>query len=262
MNLAIHGINGDLSARWEDTFYADKHPDLKADFILANPPFNMSDWARKTDDPRWRYGVPPAGNANFAWLQHIVYKLAERGRPAWSSPTARCRRGSPVRARSAPLMVEADLVACMVALPPQLFRTTQIPACLWFFAKDKGPQAAKRLTDRRGEILFIDARTHGHADQPHRARSSPTTTSPRSPAPTTPGAAPLPPAQTGLTYEDMPGFCYSANLDGDPQARPRTHAWPLRRRGGDRRHRWRANRREDRPPQEGTLRPLRRVRPS
>ena len=79
MNLAIQGINGNLSSRWEDTFYADKHPDLKADFILANPPFNMSDWARKTDDPRWRYGVPPAGNANFAWLQHIVYKLSSNG---------------------------------------------------------------------------------------------------------------------------------------------------------------------------------------
>ena len=79
MNLAIHGISGDLSSRWEDTFYADKHPDIKADFILANPPFNMSDWARRTDDPRWRYGVPPAGNANFAWLQHIVYKLGTRG---------------------------------------------------------------------------------------------------------------------------------------------------------------------------------------
>src|SRR5260370_25015343 len=79
MNLAIQGINGTLSSRWEDTFYADKHPDLKADFILANPPFNMSDWARKTDDPRWRYGVPPTGNANFAWLQHIVYKLSSNG---------------------------------------------------------------------------------------------------------------------------------------------------------------------------------------
>ena len=76
MNLAIHGISGDLSTRWEDTFREDKHPDVKADFILANPPFNMSDWARRTDDPRWRYGVPPAGNANFAWLQHMIYKLA------------------------------------------------------------------------------------------------------------------------------------------------------------------------------------------
>jgi len=79
MNLAIHGISGDLSSRWEDTFREDKHPDVKADFILANPPFNMSDWARKTDDPRWRYGVPPSGNANYAWLQHMIHKLAERG---------------------------------------------------------------------------------------------------------------------------------------------------------------------------------------
>ncbi len=101
MNLAIHGIGGDLSSRWEDTFYSDKHPDIKADYILANPPFNMSDWARNTEDPRWRYGIPPAGNANFAWLQHIVYKLGARGRPASSWPTVRCRPGSPAKARSA-----------------------------------------------------------------------------------------------------------------------------------------------------------------
>ena len=145
MNLAIHGISGDLSSRWEDTFREDKHPDVKADFILANPPFNMSDWARRTDDPRWRYGVPPAGNANFAWLQHMIYKLAERGTAgvvlANGSMSSQQSGEGEIRAA----MVEADLVACMIALPPQLFRTTQIPACLWFLAKDKGPQAAKRL---------------------------------------------------------------------------------------------------------------------
>src|ERR1019366_10471805 len=79
MNLAIHGISGDLSSRWEDTFYSDKHPDIKADYILANPPFNMSDWARNTEDPRWKYGVPPANNANYAWIQHILSKLAPGG---------------------------------------------------------------------------------------------------------------------------------------------------------------------------------------
>ena len=79
MNLAIHGIDGDLSSRWDDTFYADKHPDLKADYMLAHPPFNMSDWSRKADDPRWRFGTPPAGNSNFAWIQHVISKLNPHG---------------------------------------------------------------------------------------------------------------------------------------------------------------------------------------
>jgi len=212
MNLAIHGIVGDLGPRWEDTFYADKHPDLRADFILANPPFNMSDWARKVDDPRWRYGVPPANNANFAWLQHIVSKLAERGTAGvvMANGSMSSKQSGEGEIRAA--MVEADLVACMVALPPQLFRTTQIPACLWFFAKDKGPQGAKRLADRRGEVLFIDARGMGTmvdrteriltnediakiADAYHAWRG---TRSAR---------------EKGLKYEDVPGFCYSASLD-------------------------------------------------
>jgi len=209
MNLAIHGINGDLSTRWEDTFFADKHPDLRADYILANPPFNMSDWARKTDDPRWKYGTPPASNANFAWLQHIVSKLAERGTAgvvlANGSMSSKQSGEGEIRAA----MVEADLVACMIALPPQLFRTTQIPACLWFFAKDKSPQGSKRLTDRRGEVLFIDARALGTmvdrtervftaddlakiADTYHLWRGTRT---------------------ANEKYDDLPGFCYSATLD-------------------------------------------------
>ena len=158
MNLAIHGIGGDLSSRWEDTFYSDKHPDIKADYILANPPFNMSDWARKHRGPPVAVRRPPAGNANFAWLQHIVYKLGARGSAgvvlANGSMSSRQSGEGEIRAA----LVEADLVACMIALPPQLFRTTQIPACLWFFAKDKGSQGAKHLNDRRGDILFIDAR--------------------------------------------------------------------------------------------------------
>jgi type I restriction enzyme M protein len=212
MNLAIHGINGDLSSRWEDTFYADKHPDIKADYILANPPFNMSDWARNTSDTRWRYGVPPASNANFAWLQHIVHKPSANGSAgvvlANGSMSSKQSGEGEIRAA----MVEADLIACMVALPPQLFRTTQIPACLWFFAKDKGPQGAKRLADRRGDLLFIDARLMGTlvdrteriftpeditkiADTYHAWRG---TTSSR---------------ELDLKYEDVPGFCYSATLE-------------------------------------------------
>jgi len=212
MNLAIHGISGDLSTRWEDTFREDKHPDVKADFILANPPFNMSDWARKTDDPRWRYGVPPASNANFAWLQHMIHKLGERGTAgvvlANGSMSSQQSGEGEIRAA----MVEADLVACMIALPPQLFRTTPIPACLWFLAKDKGPQGPRKLTDRRGKVLFIDAHSLGvlvnrtervFADEEigriagayHAWR----------------GTASF--QAVDQVYVDVPGFCYSATTE-------------------------------------------------
>jgi type I restriction enzyme M protein len=212
MNLAIHGINGNLSSRWDDTFHADRHPGLAADFILANPPFNMSDWARRADDPRWRYGVPPAGNANFAWLQHIVHKLGANGSAGvvLANGSMSSRQSGEGEIRTA--LVEADLVACMVALPPQLFRTTAIPACLWFFAADKGPRAAGQLADRRGDILFIDARTLGTlVDRTERvlidddiARIAGTYHAWR-------GTASA--RAAGLTYADVPGFCYSAHLD-------------------------------------------------
>ena len=211
MNLAIHGMSGNLSGRWEDTFFADLQAGLKADFILANPPFNMSDWARATDDPRWRYGVPPAGNANFGWLQHIVGKLAANGSAgvvlANGSMSSRQSGEGEIRAA----LVEADLVACMIALPPQLFRTTAIPACLWFFSADKGPQAAKRLSDRRGDILFIDARSAGTlVDRTERVlvdedigRIAGTYHAWR-------GTASA--RAAGLKYADIPGFCRSASL--------------------------------------------------
>jgi Type I restriction-modification system methyltransferase subunit len=212
MNLAIHGISGNLGPRWADTFREDKHPDLKADFVLANPPFNMSDWARTVDDPRWRFGTPPANNANFAWLQHIISKLAERGTAgvvlANGSMSSKQSGEGEIRAA----IVEADLVSCMVALPPQLFRTTQIPACLWFFDKDKSPQGAKRLADRRGEVLFIDARNMGTmVDRTERiltdediARIADTYHAWR-------GTASA--RAKNLKYEDVPGFCYSATLE-------------------------------------------------
>ena len=121
----------------------------------------MSDWARNANDPRWRFGTPPAGNANFAWLQHIVSKLGERGSAGvvLANGSMSSQQSGEGQIRAA--MVEADLVACMIALPPQLFRTVQIPACLWFLTKDKTPQGAKHLNDRRGEVLFIDARNMG-----------------------------------------------------------------------------------------------------
>ncbi|MFE0021471.1 type I restriction-modification system subunit M [Amycolatopsis sp. NPDC059021] len=212
MNLAIHGISGNLGPRWADTFREDKHPDVKADFILANPPFNMSDWARRPDDARWRYGTPPAGNANFAWLQHIVSKLRETGSAGvvLANGSMSSQQSSEGDIRAA--MVEADLVSCLIALPPQLFRTTQIPACLWFFAANKGPQGSKRLSERRGEILFIDARNMGvlvnrterelTADE--LARIAGTYHAWRG----TKSAR-----EAGLKYEDVAGFCYSATTE-------------------------------------------------
>ena len=219
MNLAIHGINGDLSKRWEDTFYADRHPDLRADYILANPPFNMSDWARNANDPRWRFGTPPASNANFAWLQHIVSKLGERGSAGvvLANGSMSSQQSGEGQIRAA--IVEADLVACMIALPTQLFRTAQIPACLWFFTKDKGPQGAKRLTDRRGEVLFIDARDMGVLTS--RTERILTNEELNKIAGTfhawrgTPSARAL-----GLAYKDIPGFSFSATTE---EIRKRDH---------------------------------------
>jgi type I restriction enzyme M protein len=212
MNLAIHGIGADLSSRWEDTFYLDRHPGLKADYILANPPFNMSDWARNTDDPRWRYGVPPAGNANFAWLQHIVCKLGARGTAgvvlANGSMSSRQSGEGEIRAA----LAEADLVSCLIALPPQLFRTTQIPACLWFFATDKGPQGAKHLNDCRGDILFIDARPLGAMlDRTERILTADDIAKIAGTYHAWRGTASA--REAGLKYADIPGFCYSASVD-------------------------------------------------
>ena len=212
MNLAIHGVGGDLSKRWADTFREDKHPDLKADFILANPPFNMSDWARSTDDKRWRFGTPPAGNANFAWLQHIIAKLAERGSAgvvlANGSMSSKQSGEGEIRAA----MVEADLVSCMIALPAQLFRTTQIPACLWFLTKSKAPQPPGKLADRRGETLFVDARAMGRLinrtdrilTDDELARIAGTYHAWR---------GTLSARAASLQYDDTPGFCYSATTD-------------------------------------------------
>jgi type I restriction enzyme M protein len=207
MNLAIHGIAGDLSARHADTFYEDAHPGLRADHVLANPPFNMSDWYRDPADPRWRFSVPPAGNANFAWMQHIVAKLGPRGGAgvvmANGSMSSRQSAESGIRAA----LVEADLVSCVVALPPQLFRTTPIPACLWFFSNDKGRDGGRE--DRRKQVLFVDARSMGTLlDRTERvltgddiARIAGTYHSWRG-GPSARGP-----------YADEPGFCRSAALD-------------------------------------------------
>jgi type I restriction enzyme M protein len=212
MNLAIHGITGDLSSKWSDTFAEDRHPDLKADYILANPPFNISIWSRNVNDPRWRYGVPPAGNANFAWLQHIVYKLSNRGSAGvvLANGSMATKQSGEGEIRAA--LIEADLVACMVAMPPQLFRTAQIPVCLWFFVKDKSPQGAKRLADRRGEFLFIDARAMGTMlDRTERILTGEDIAKIAGIYHAWRGTASA--REAGLKYADTPGFCYSANLE-------------------------------------------------
>ena len=147
MNLAIRGIEADLGPRWGDSFHEDLHPDLKADYILANPPFNISDWGgdQLRDDARWRYGVPPVGNANYAWLQHMVSHLSPRGVAgvvlANGSLSSQQSGEGEIRQR----MIEADLVECIVAMPGQLFYSTQIPATLWFLNRDKTPGGARAL---------------------------------------------------------------------------------------------------------------------
>lgn len=164
MNLAIHGLSGNLGPRWGDTFARDLHPELEADFVMANPPFNIKDWARSESDPRWKYGVPPAGNANYAWIQHILSKLAPGGTAGVVMANGSMSSNSGGEGQIRAEIVEADLVSCMVALPTQLFRSTGIPVCVWFFAKDKGARA--------GEVLFIDARGLGHmVDRAERALS-------------------------------------------------------------------------------------------
>ncbi|WEG09303.1 class I SAM-dependent DNA methyltransferase [Microbacterium horticulturae] len=164
MNLAIHGLSGNLGPRWGDTFARDLHPELQADFVMANPPFNIKDWARSESDPRWCYGVPPAGNANYAWIQHILSKLAPGGQAGVVMANGSMSSNSGGEGQIRAEIVEADLVSCMVALPTQLFRSTGIPVCVWFFARSKGARA--------GEVLFIDARGLGHmVDRAERALS-------------------------------------------------------------------------------------------
>ena len=211
MNLAIHGVaNKGLANRWGDTFVRDYHAELSMDYVMANPPFNIKDWHRAEEDPRWVYGVPPKNNANYAWIQHILFKLAPGGQAgvvmANGSMSSNSGGEGEIRAR----IVEADMVSCMVALPTQLFRSTGIPVCVWFFAKDK-TAGAKGATDRTGQVLFIDARELGYmvdraeralapediariADTFHAWRGSPSA------------------AEEGLEYEDIPGFCATKTL--------------------------------------------------
>ncbi|MEU2199540.1 class I SAM-dependent DNA methyltransferase [Isoptericola sp. NPDC019482] len=203
MNLAIHGLTGQLGPRWGDTFARDLHPDVPMDYVMSNPPFNIKDWARSTDDARWKYGVPPAGNANYGWIQHILSKLAPGGSAgvvmANGSMSSNSGGEGDIRAQ----LVEADLVSCMVALPTQLFRSTGIPVCVWFFAKDKGARA--------GEVLFIDARSLGHmVDRAERALSDDDIAKIAGTYHSWRGTASA--ADAGLEYDDVAGFCKTVPL--------------------------------------------------
>ena len=205
MNLAIRGIESNIGTHAADTFFNDLHKDLKADFVIANPPFNMSDWGGEQlkDDVRWKFGTPPAGNANFAWVQHFIHHLSPSGIAGFvlanGSMSSKTSGEGEIRKK----LVEADFVDCMIALPSQLFYNTMIPACLWFIARDKKNHKFK---DRRGEILFIDARKMGAMiDRRHRELT---------------GEEIAKIAATyhawrgkGGKYEDVPGFCKAVKLD-------------------------------------------------
>ncbi|MCY1035676.1 class I SAM-dependent DNA methyltransferase [Corallococcus sp. BB11-1] len=207
MNLAIRGLDANLGAENADTFHRDQHKDLKADYVLANPPFNDSDWGgdRLREDVRWKFGVPPAGNANFAWVQHFIHHLAPSGIAGFVLANGSMSSNQSGEGEIRRAMIEADLVDCMVALPGQLFYSTQIPVCLWFLSRDK---KSNRFRDRRGETLFIDARKLGRmTDRTHRelseediARVAGTYHAWRG-------------DKGSATYEDLPGFCKTARLE-------------------------------------------------
>ena len=166
MNLAIRGIEGDLGKEPADSFHRDLHPDLKADFILANPPFNMSDWGGETlrEDKRWKYGVPPAGNANFAWVQHFIHHLSPNGMAGFVLANGSMSSNTSGEGEIRKAIIEADLVDCMVALPGQLFYSTQIPVCLWFLARNK-TRVSERARPARRDAVHRRAQA-GHADRP------------------------------------------------------------------------------------------------
>ncbi|WP_018773322.1 class I SAM-dependent DNA methyltransferase [Arthrobacter sp. 131MFCol6.1] len=214
MNLAIHGLNANLASRWGDTFARDQHPELSgtngADFIMANPPFNIKDWARSESDPRWKYGVPPAGNANYAWIQHIISKLAPGGSAGVVMANGSMSSNSGGEGEIRAQLVEADLVSCMVALPTHLFRSTGIPVCTWFFAKDK-TAGMNGSVDRAGQVLFIDARNLGYmVDRAERALSDEDIAKIANTYHAWRGTSSA--IEAGLTYDDEAGFCYSASL--------------------------------------------------
>lgn len=226
MNLAIRGIAHNIQLG--DTFSQDKHPTLKADYIIANPPFNISDWGGEhlRSDDRWKYGMPPTGNANYAWLQHFIWKLSPTGTAGIVLANGSMTSNSGGEGEIRKNLVEAGLIDCMVALPSQLFYNTMIPACLWFLARDRSNH---KFRNRTNEILFIDARKMGSmisrrhrelteedilkiANTYHAWRSKSegvTASHPLTTAPLPAGAE----APAGKPFESVKGFCHAATLD-------------------------------------------------
>ncbi len=225
MNLAIRGIDSNLGKEHADSFHHDLHPDLKADYVLANPPFNDSDWRGDLlkDDKRWKYGTPPAGNANYAWVQHFIHHLAPTGMAGFVLANGSMSSNQSGEGDIRKAIIEADLVDCMVALPGQLFYSTQIPVCLWFLARDK---KNGRFKDRRGKVLFIDARKLGTLiDRVHRDLSADDIQKIADTYHAWRGDK-VPPragsvsdgkrrtvARASGSYSDIAGFCKSATLD-------------------------------------------------
>ena len=224
MNLALRGIEADFGPEHADTFRRDLHPDLRADYVLANPPFNDSDWFRKDDDVRWQFGVPPKGNANFAWVQHFIHHLAPQGMAGFVLANGSMSSNQSGEGDIRQKLIEADLVDCMVALPGQLFYSTQIPVCLWFLAKDKSGRVLNSKTststqrrDRRGQTLFIDARKLGTLiDRVHREltdadleKITSTYHTWRGDQKTKTGSS-INSQPSALNYSDVAGFCKSA----------------------------------------------------
>ncbi len=212
MNLAIRGIEGQIAHG--DTFHNDRHADLRADFILANPPFNVSDWGgeRLREDKRWKYGAPPARNANFAWVQHIIHHLSPAGVAGFVLANGSMSSNQSGEGEIRKAIVEADLVDCMIALPGQLFYSTQIPACLWFLARDKKNRGFR---DRRGETLFIDTRKMGRmVDRTHRELTDEDVAKIAATYHAWRGEKHALSEAEGEAgeYEDIPGFCRSATL--------------------------------------------------
>jgi len=211
MNLAIRGIEGDLGPEHADSFRRDLHKDLKADFVLANPPFNDSDWIRNEEDVRWKYGIPPKGNANYAWVQHFIHHLAPTGFAGFVLANGSMSSNQSGEGDIRRAIVEADLVDCMVALPGQLFYSTQIPVCLWFIARSK---RNGRFRNRRGETLFIDARKLGTMiDRVHRELTEDDIQKIARTYHAWRGDNPRPKPTRKIEYQDVPGFCRSATIE-------------------------------------------------
>ena len=211
MNMAVRGIDADIKWNNEGSFHKDELPDLKADFILANPPFNISDWGgnRLREDVRWKYGTPPVGNANYAWLQHIVHHLAPNGTAGVVLANGSMSSNTAGEGDIRQSLVENDLVDCMVALPGNLFYGVTIPCCLWFLAKNKNTEGNR---NRKGEVLFINARKLGTLiDRVRREFSAKDIAKISDTYHAWRGEQDAIERRGG--YDDIPSFCYSASLE-------------------------------------------------